>query len=219
MSQMPNKAPGPTPTSVHIERHFDVLPGKVWRGWTDPEVVRQWFGSDPAGKVLAVQLDVRPGGSFEVSFMDSDGTEHTCSGVYADVQPETKLSFSWRWKSEPGVETFVSVLLERRGTGTQMYFEHAQVGSASLHDHATGWRLENRETIRHAALMIIGQMAINLAHQNSAVRMPEPVGNRHEVQPPMTAREAKKCLRSWNPAQDNPAAWRTSRKDSRRLLA
>ena len=120
MSQMPNKAPGPTPTSVRIERHFDVLPGKVWRGWTDPEVVRQWFGSDPAGKVLAVQLDVRPGGSFEVSFMDSNGTEHTCSGVFADVQPETKLSFSWRWKSEPGVETFVSVLLERRGTGTQL---------------------------------------------------------------------------------------------------
>ena len=140
MSQKPNKAPGTTPTSVRIERHFDVLPGKVWRGWTDPEVVRLWFGSDPAGKVLAAQLDVRPGGSFEVSFMDSDGTEHTCSGVYADVQPETKLSFSWRWKSEPGVETFVSVLLERRGTGTQMYFEHAQVGSASLHDYATGWR-------------------------------------------------------------------------------
>ena len=47
MSQEPNKEPGPTPTSVRIERHFDVLPGKVWRGWTDPEVVRQWFGSDP----------------------------------------------------------------------------------------------------------------------------------------------------------------------------
>ena len=57
-----------------------------------------------------MQLGLRRGGSFEVSFMDSDGTEHTCSGVYADVQPETKLSFSWRWKSEPGVETFVSVL-------------------------------------------------------------------------------------------------------------
>ena len=27
------------------------------------------------------------------------------------MQPETKLSFSWHWKSEPGVETFVSVLL------------------------------------------------------------------------------------------------------------
>ena len=34
----------------------------------------------------------------------------------------------------------MSVLLERRGTGTQMYFEHAQVGSASLHDYATGWQ-------------------------------------------------------------------------------
>ena len=137
MSQKPNKAPEPTPTSVRIKRHFDVLLAKVWRGWTHPEQVRLWFGSDPAGTVLAVQLDVRPGGNFEVSFMNSDGTEHTCSGVYADVQPETKLSFSWHWKSEPGVKSFVSVLLERSGTGTQMYFEHAQLGSASLHDYAT----------------------------------------------------------------------------------
>ena len=84
-------------------------------------------------------MDVQPGGSFEITFKDSNGTEHTCSGIYKDVQPYQKLSFSWMWKSEPGVRSFVTVLFAPNGNNTLMKFEHAGVGYASAHNYAKGW--------------------------------------------------------------------------------
>jgi uncharacterized protein YndB with AHSA1/START domain len=130
----------PDSKSVQLERYFSALPLTVWRGWTEPEMVSRWFGSDPAGKVLAVQLDVRPSGRFEVTFRDSSGIEHTCGGVYVDVMPESKLSFSWHWRSEPGIQSFVTVQLKPHGEGTNMHFEHSHLIDGSTHDYAAGWR-------------------------------------------------------------------------------
>lgn len=130
----------PDNNAIQIERYFDSPPGAVWRGWTEAAMVSRWFGSDPAGKVLAVELDVRAGGRFEVTFRDSSGTEHTCGGVYVEVEPESKLSFSWQWRSEPGIQTFVTVRLQPHRDGTTMHFEHAHLIAGSSHDYATGWR-------------------------------------------------------------------------------
>ena len=128
------------PQSIQIERTFSVPTGAVWRAWTDATMVSRWFGSDPAGKVVTAQLDARPGGRFEVSFRDSSGAEHTCSGVYVVVGPESKLSFSWQWRSEPGVESFVTVRLKPQGGGTLMQFEHSRLGEGSTHNYGVGWR-------------------------------------------------------------------------------
>ncbi|MEO6003787.1 MAG: SRPBCC domain-containing protein [Opitutus sp.] len=128
------------PKSVQIEWFFSLPPAAVWSGWTDEAMVRRWFGSDPAGRVLSAQLDVRVGGRFEVRFMDSTGAEHVCRGVYVEVKPASKLSFSWNWRSEPGIETLVTVELTPKGTGTQMQFEHGRLIETSLHDYAAGWQ-------------------------------------------------------------------------------
>lgn len=130
----------PESTSVQIVQRFAAAPKKLWHAWTDAAIVEQWFGSDPKGKVTSAKVDARIGGTFTVSFTDSDGTSHTCSGVYATVHPERELTFSWRWKSEPQTESFVSVLLLPHGNGTEMRFEHARLGTASQHDYLNGWK-------------------------------------------------------------------------------
>lgn len=112
----------------------------VWKAWTDPVLILDWFGSDPNGKGIKAKMNVRPGGSFEITFRDADQTEHTCSGVYADVQEFSKLSFTWTWKSESGVESFVTVVLTPQNNFTQMIFEHAYIGTASKHDYLNGWQ-------------------------------------------------------------------------------
>ena len=92
------------------------------------------------GRVLDAQLHVRPGGHFSVTFTDADGTEHTCSGDYVEVEPFSKLSFTWQWKSEPGVQTLVTIAFAPEGTGTTMRFEHSRLFTASAHDYESGWR-------------------------------------------------------------------------------
>ncbi|HKE95305.1 MAG TPA: SRPBCC domain-containing protein [Povalibacter sp.] len=128
------------PHAVEIVRDFNASPEKVWRAWTEPAWVSRWFGSNAGGRVLDARLDVRPGGHFAVTFVDADGAEHTCSGDYIDVQPFDKLSFTWHWKSEPGVETLVTVAFRPEGTGTRMVFEHSRLFVASAHDYSSGWR-------------------------------------------------------------------------------
>ena len=112
----------------------------VWKAWTNPALIFKWFGSDPNGKVMKAKLNVHVGGSFEITFKDSDQTEHTCSGVYIDVQEFSKLTFTWTWKSEPGVESLVTVALTSDGDFTRMLFQHEHIGSASRHNYLSGWQ-------------------------------------------------------------------------------
>ncbi len=125
--------------SIHIEKKINAPVKDIWRAWTDPATILKWFGSDPNGWGLKAELDVQPGGHFEITFCNGDGAEHTCSGEYKDVQEFSRLSFSWMWKSEPGVTSFVTVALPPEGNITQMQFTHANVGTASAHNYVKGW--------------------------------------------------------------------------------
>jgi hypothetical protein len=44
------------------------------------------------------------------------------------------------WKSEPGVQSFVTILFASNGSRTLMKFEHAGVGYTSAHNYAKGWK-------------------------------------------------------------------------------
>lgn len=127
-------------SSIIIEKTFETTIEKVWDAWTIPSLIMNWFGSDPRGKVLKAHLDVRLGGSFEITFHDFDLTEHTCSGIYEEVWPINKLTFSWQWKSEPGVESAIILFLIPEGKSTRMLFEHKNIGLESKHDYAKGWQ-------------------------------------------------------------------------------
>jgi uncharacterized protein YndB with AHSA1/START domain len=112
----------------------------VWNAWTQPPIVLKWFGSDPKGKGIKAEMDVRPGGRFEISFADSNGTGHTCFGFYKEVKKHNHLSFTWSWKNEPGVESFVTIFFIAANDNTQMQFQHANLGTVSKHNYIAGWQ-------------------------------------------------------------------------------
>ena len=127
-------------TSVKVEEHFAATPESVWKGWTEPGLIMQWFGSDPKGTVVMADLDVRPGGNFEITFRDGDGTEHTCFGVYREVEPFSQLGFTFTWKNEPAVEAFILVRIVENSGYTSLSLEHHNPGSAALHNYEKGWK-------------------------------------------------------------------------------
>ncbi|HVU55130.1 MAG TPA: SRPBCC domain-containing protein [Puia sp.] len=125
--------------TVNLEVMLSGPVEKVWQAWTDPVVVLKWIGSDPNGRGVSAVLDVHEGGKYTISFANADGGGHTFGGVYKEVAAPHTLSFTWEWENEPGVESFVTVLLVPEGGRTRMAFEHARVGFASAHDYAEGW--------------------------------------------------------------------------------
>ena len=76
--------------SIKIEQHFSASPQKLWQAWTDPEIVKLWFGSDPNGTGLDAVLDVRVGGAYAVTFVNSNGDEYTAQGIYQEIELDKK---------------------------------------------------------------------------------------------------------------------------------
>ena len=130
---------GPRETMV-LEWSFTAPPAAVWRGWTDPEMMRKWFGSDPKGVVLHAAVDLRIGGWYEVSFVNSDDTEYTCAGTYREVVPLSLLVFTWTWKDKPAAAELVTIRLEPAEAGTLMTFRHADIDPGTTHDYEAGWK-------------------------------------------------------------------------------
>jgi uncharacterized protein YndB with AHSA1/START domain len=101
--------------------------------------LKQWFGPDD-GKVTLAELDVRVGGRFHVVFNTLDGEQHDVSGIYREVQPPRKLSFTWAWKSTPERESLVTLTFRAVPEGTLFNMLHEQFFDAAARDrHRYGW--------------------------------------------------------------------------------
>jgi DNA-3-methyladenine glycosylase len=125
--------------SVSLAHEFACPPETLWRLWTQAELMLLWFGSDPAGTGVMARSDARPGGSFWVTFRNSNGTEHTCLGEYLAVVPGETLEFTWYWLGrESHVET-VEVTMAASPAGTAMRFVHRGIDPATSHDYRSGW--------------------------------------------------------------------------------
>lgn len=128
------------PTRLSLTRHYPVTPDKIWRAWTEPQALSQWFGSGQPGSVTAAEFDLQVGGRFRIAFTGNKGESHECAGVYQEVQPFSRLVFSFFWKSTPDRVSRVTMVLSPDGSGTELCFEHDRFFDAQARDnHLGGW--------------------------------------------------------------------------------
>jgi len=127
--------------SLNLARRYPVTPEKVWRAWTDPEALKQWWGPGGPEAVSVVELDVRVGGRFRIVFGGAQGAEHEVQGVYREVVPNRKLAFTWTWpRTTPERESLVTIAFRPAGGGTELDFTHAQHFDEKVRDgHLRGW--------------------------------------------------------------------------------
>lgn len=78
---------------IVITREFDAPRELVWRAWTDPEQLRQWFAPFDF-TVSRVENDLRPGGTSRLDMQGPDGTVYPNKGVYLEVVPPERLVYS-----------------------------------------------------------------------------------------------------------------------------
>lgn len=69
-----------------LTRVFDAPRELVFRAWTEPEHLAEWWG--PKGFTNPVcEADPRPGGEWRICMRAPDGTDYWCGGVYREVAP------------------------------------------------------------------------------------------------------------------------------------
>lgn len=75
-----------------ITRVFDAPRDLVFRAWTEPERLAQWWG--PKGfTVRTAKLDLKPGGLFHYCLIGPNGAEMWGRFVYSEVKPPERLVY------------------------------------------------------------------------------------------------------------------------------
>jgi uncharacterized protein YndB with AHSA1/START domain len=129
---------------------------RVYEAWTNPEILKQWFG--PAKMHCpSATMDVRVGGSYRIDVVPDvpppspapvSGQRSTeCAerrsaalGTYTKVVPNELLQFTWAPDWNPGEQSLVTVSLKDVAGGTEITIRHENFATESSRDgHNNGW--------------------------------------------------------------------------------
>jgi uncharacterized protein YndB with AHSA1/START domain len=84
---------------VELERVYDASPKTVWKAWTDPELLKQWWGPDNV-TIPECEVDLRVGGRFYIVMEAGEamgpykGTLWPMEAEFTVVEPYSQLSYS-----------------------------------------------------------------------------------------------------------------------------
>jgi uncharacterized protein YndB with AHSA1/START domain len=130
------------PVQLRISRHYPVGAEKIWRAWTDPQALSQWFGPSKTPSLTQAEIDLREGGGYRIGFDTPDGKPNEVAGEYQTVQPYSRLVFTWAWHSTPERISRVSIELIPVAGGTDMIFVHDRFFDDQARiNHERGWNV------------------------------------------------------------------------------
>jgi uncharacterized protein YndB with AHSA1/START domain len=120
-----------------LTRIIDAPREKVFKAWTDPELLKQWFAPLPFTTPVA-ELDVRPGGANLIVMRDPEGNDFPNRGVYLEVVENERLVFTDAYTKawEPSQKPFMTVILTFEDEG----------GKTRYTARACHWTVADRET-------------------------------------------------------------------------
>jgi uncharacterized protein YndB with AHSA1/START domain len=123
----------------------------VYEAWTNPEIMKEWFG--PANmRCPSATLDVREGGAYRIEMRgvldpataerpNEATTNHTsAAGHFTKIIPNELLQFTWNPVWNPGEESLVTVSLKDVPNGTEVTLLHERFSTITSRDgHNHGW--------------------------------------------------------------------------------
>jgi uncharacterized protein YndB with AHSA1/START domain len=123
---------------------------KVYEAWTDPQIMRLWFGSSTM-ECTSASLDPRVGGTYRLELTRKPGvvpkdasgqgrTSSVATGRYTKVVPNELLQFTWSPDFSPAEDSLVTISLKDTPDGTEITVRHEKfLNEASRDAHNTGW--------------------------------------------------------------------------------
>ncbi len=80
----------PTDEQILITREFDAPKHLVYKAWTTPELVKQWW-SGRRGTVTSAEIDLRVGGTWRYVMIASGGHEVAFHGEFREIVPDERI--------------------------------------------------------------------------------------------------------------------------------
>jgi uncharacterized protein YndB with AHSA1/START domain len=109
-------------TTLTLSRVIPVPRSLVWKAWTTPEHLKQWWAPKPITTPVC-EMDVRPGGRFRTVMLAPDGAEYPTGGCFLEVVENTRLAFTDTLEPgfKPALNPFFTAIIT---------FEDAEGGTA-----------------------------------------------------------------------------------------
>ena len=133
--------PAPSPIAERelvLTRIIDVPADKLFKCWTTPERMHEWFCPKP-WTVSHAEIDVRPGGSSLITMSGPEGQEFPNRGIYLEVVENRRLVFTDAFVEAwvPSEKPFMVAIVE---------FEDLGDGTTRYTATARHWTVEDRKT-------------------------------------------------------------------------
>ncbi len=129
-------------TSLEIKRVIRAPRDRVYKAWTDPAQLREWWGPESVRTTNLIG-DVRVGGKYRWELVTSEGEEMVVFGEYRELVPGKKIVFTWKWDDDEAWEarnSIVTVEFSDSDGGTEVRLVHEQLPSEESRDrHNEGW--------------------------------------------------------------------------------
>ena len=126
--------------TLRIERTFQAPAEAVFDAWTSEEVMRRWWHAAHDWETTEAEVDLRVGGAVRVVMRDpGKDAEYGGGGHYTEIEPPTRLAFTWLWDDNPQ-RTLIEIDFEESGGATTVRFTHsALLDEEAVRRHEDGW--------------------------------------------------------------------------------
>lgn len=98
---------------MSFTRLIDAPADKLFRLWTDPARMSEWFCPKP-WKVSDAKLDVRPGGASDITMQGPNGEVMPNRGQYLEIVPNRRIvftdAFTGDWQTKDGAPFMVGIV-------------------------------------------------------------------------------------------------------------
>jgi len=122
-----------------VRRTIRATPELLFAAWTEPQHLCAWWGPRPV-TCAGAEVDLRVGGRYRILNALPDGTTVTIEGEFREIEPPSKLVYTWRMGQEVKEWSLVTVRFEPRGDATEVTVVHDQIATEPVRDsHEKGW--------------------------------------------------------------------------------
>lgn len=124
----------PSTHELVLTRRIKAAPAKLFRAWTEPELMKQWFCPRP-WTTPVIETDLRAGGASYVLMRGPNGEEMPNRGQYLEVVPDRKVVFTDAYVGDwqPSAKPFFTAVItfEDDGAGGTLYTARARHWTAA----------------------------------------------------------------------------------------
>jgi uncharacterized protein YndB with AHSA1/START domain len=126
--------------TLRIERTYQAPAAAVFEAWTSEEVIRRWWQVEHSWETTEAEVDLRVGGVVRVVMRDPDkDVEYGGGGKYTEVEPPTRLAFTWIWDGDTR-RTLIELDFEEADGATTVRFTHSGLwDEEAVRSHEYGW--------------------------------------------------------------------------------